>query len=94
MYDQTQVARVVGVVRVTLRSDAVVSVTDHFAGYFDELGITVTVKPTTSQQEVLSLKDKAASVLLQQSLPFKWMLMFYRDGKQVGVLFPDGLFAQ
>lgn len=94
MYDQEQVAGVIEDVRNALASDAVLSVTDHFAGYFDELGITVLVRSTTSKQELLSLKDKAASLLLGRSLPFEWMLIFERDGRQVGILFPDGMFTQ
>ena len=47
-------------------------------GYFDELGITVVVTAETSDDEILSLKDRIAPVLLESRVWFKWMLLFER----------------
>jgi hypothetical protein len=71
----------------------VLQVTEQFAGYFDELGITILVKLETSDEDIRNLKNQIAPVLLERPVPFKWMLMFKRAGKQVAVLFPDGNFA-
>jgi len=93
MYDQQQAATLVLGVRRAANHPRVLEVSEHFAGYFDELGITITVRPETSQEEIAGIKDQVAPVLLNARVTFKWMLMFRRDGKQVAVLFPDGLFA-
>ena len=93
MYDQQRIALLVSALRSTLSDPSVVGVSDHFAGYFDELGITITVKPDTPDQHVRMLKEKVAPVLFQHPQPFKWMVMFQREGKQIAVFFPDGLFT-
>lgn len=93
MYDQHRVALLVTAIRSTLSDPSVVGISDHFAGYFEEVGITITVKPDTPDQHVRTLKEKLAPALLQHPQPFKWMVMFHRAGKQIAVLFPDGLFT-
>lgn len=92
MYDQSQIAVLTSAVRTALSDPLVLEVADHFAGYFDELGITITVKPETSDEQVRELKQRITPLLSQQQ-PFKWLVMFRRQGKQIAVLFPDGLFT-
>jgi hypothetical protein len=89
MYDQSQAETLVAVVREAVAHSGVVEVSDHFAGYFDELGITITVNPRTSTKDIQSLKDKVVERLSLHRFPFKWMVMFTRAGKQVEILIPD-----
>ncbi len=70
------VARLIGEVRRAAVDQSVVDVSGHFAGYFDELGITITVKPGTSDAELTAVKEKVAPQILQARVPFKWILMF------------------
>jgi hypothetical protein len=70
-----------------------VQISEHFAGYFDELGITITLKRDTSDAEVRELKDRILAALSRVSLPFTWLVFFQRDGNGAGVLLPDGLFT-
>ena len=93
MYDRSQVEVFTKTIRTALNDPCVVDVSDHFAGYFDELGITVTVKPETPDDQIRSLKERIAPVLFQSHQPFRWIVMFLRGGKQIGVLFPAGLFT-
>jgi hypothetical protein len=93
MYNRSQVAVFTTAIRAALRDPSVLDVSDHFAGYFDELGITITVKPETPDDQVRSLKEQIAPVLFQSNQPFQWIVMFHRGGRQIGVLFPDGLFT-
>ena len=88
-----RIALLVTSLRSTLSDPLVVGVSDHFAGYFDELGITITVKPDTPDEHVRTLKEKIAPILFQHPQPFKWMVMFQREGKQIAAFFPDGLFT-
>lgn len=92
MYDQSRIAALTSALRSDLSNPFVLEVADHFAGYFDELGITITVKPETSDEQVRELKQKIAP-LLSHDLPFKWLVLFQRQGKQIAVLFPDGRFT-
>jgi hypothetical protein len=92
MFDQSRIVALMSALRSALSDPLVLEVTDHFAGYFDELGITITVKPETSDEQVRELKQKIAPVLSRQQ-PFQWLVMFRRQGKQIAVLFPDGLFT-
>jgi len=93
MYDRSKVDEVLSAVR-SAESDHVLRISEHFAGYFDELGITVSVKADTSDDEIRDLKNRIAAVLSRLETPFRWMVLFERDGGEgAGVLFPDGLFT-
>jgi hypothetical protein len=72
---------------------SVLSIADHFAVYFNELGITVELAPNISDAEVALLKDEVAAILIGTTLPFAWILRFRRNGKSAGELFPDGFFT-
>jgi hypothetical protein len=93
MYDHSKVDELLSAVR-SAKSDHVLRISEHFAGYFDELGITVSVKADTSDDEIRDLKNQIATVLSRLEVPFRWMVLFERDGGEgAGVLFPDGLFT-
>ena len=93
VYDRSQVNAFTTAIRAALSDPNVVDVSDHFAGYFDELGITIMVTPETPDDQVRSLKERIEPLLFQNRQPFQWIVMFHRGGKQIGVLFPDGLFT-
>jgi hypothetical protein len=96
MYDKNRVEEIVTALRHRLSGPIVVDIKEHFAGYFDELGITVELASKATHENMLALKEKAVSYLLpgvpHDKEPFKWTLKFRRAGKE-GVLFPDGMFV-
>lgn len=92
MYDRLKVEEVVSAVRA-VTTDHAVQISEHFAGYFDELGITVALKNDTSDSQVRELKDRILATLSRVSMLFRWMVLFQRDGQGGDVLFPDGLFT-
>ena len=90
MYDEQQVqAAVAGVTRISTRP-GVVSVRDHFAGYFDELGIWITVADDASDESVISLRNEIAAFLetaiSRTESSFKWIVTFGRRGQTVEVI--------
>jgi len=93
MYDQPKINEFVSAIRSGAKSDCVQQVSEHYAVYFDELGITVSVKADTADDEIRDLKTRIVSVTSRFELPFRWMVLFQRDGKPAGDLFPDGLFT-
>lgn len=93
MYDDPQIAEMVSAVRRVAISDRVLQVEEHFAGYFDELGITVSVESDTSDDDIRDLKNRIAPQLARFDMPFKWVVLFQRDGELAAVLFPDGQFT-
>jgi hypothetical protein len=93
MYDQSKVAEFVSAVSSAAISNCVLQVSEHFAGYFDELGVTILVKGDTSDDELRGLKNEIALRLAPLQMPFRWMVLFRRGEKSAGVLFPDGLFT-
>jgi hypothetical protein len=93
MYDQSKVDELLSAIRSGAKSDCVEKVSEHFAVYFDELGITISVKADTPDEEIRDLKNRITTVLSRFESPFRWMVLFQRNGKSAGVLFPDGLFT-
>jgi len=93
MYDGSKIEAVVSAVRKVATADCVLQVSEHFAVYFDELGITVSVRDDTSDEDVRELKNKLFPVLAGFTMPFLWVMDFQRRGKSAGVLFPNGLFT-
>ncbi len=92
MYDPAKVDEILTAVR-GLKSNCVQQISEHFAGYFDELGITVSFKNDTTDDSIRDLKNKISTRLSGFHSPFRWMVAFQREGKSAGVLFPDGLFT-
>jgi hypothetical protein len=66
---------------------------EHYAAYFDELGITVSVRADTSDDEIRDLKSRIILATSGFEVPFRWMVQFQRDGRPAEVFFPDGLFT-
>jgi hypothetical protein len=93
MYDKQKIEEMVSTVRNALVDERVSQITDHFAGYFDELGITVAMKDSTLDEEIRELKNKLLPVVAELQMPFLWMVTFQRAGKSAATLFPDGLFT-
>jgi len=93
MYDKQKIEQMVSAVRSALRNDPVSKVSDHFAAYFDELGVTVVVKDATTDEEIRESKNKLLPILAGLRLPFLWTVIFQRAGNSAAVLFPDGLFT-
>jgi hypothetical protein len=93
MYDQPRINEFVSAICSSANSDCVEQVSEHYAGYFDELGITVSVKASTSDDDIRELKRKISSVTSRFEVPFRWIVLFQRNGKPAGDLSPDGLFT-
>jgi len=92
MYDETKVDAVLAGVRHLASRPWVQSVTDHFASYFDELGLSITVAENASDSDIISLRNEIA-VFLESSVPqtedsFKWIVSFGRAGQTVDVISP------
>ena len=60
MYDPAKVEEILTAVRGS-ESDCVQQISEHFAGYFDELGITVSVKDDTTDDSIRDLKNKIST---------------------------------
>ena len=67
-------------------------VENNFAGYFDELGVTVKFRPGAPDEEVIALQNELLAFFIsseQAKAPgFTWMIMFTRDGKKLRSLLP------
>ena len=72
MHNQSKIDELVSAVRNVAASNWVLQVAEHFAGYFDELGITVSVKGDTSDDEIRDLRNRIAPALARIQTPFRW----------------------
>ena len=88
MYDEKAVRDVVARVRYAA-GPTVISVEEHFAGYWDELGITITVEPSTSDDQIEELRVRILETMYLRPLPFLWIVAFQRGGKRVDVLIKE-----
>jgi hypothetical protein len=84
--------RVCTEVREVASKPFVLLVEDHFAGYFNELGLTVIVIESASDSDVIILRNELLqhleSRLRKGTSPFSWQVAFQRDGQTIEVLFP------
>jgi hypothetical protein len=84
--------RVLTDVRTLCESHGVASVEGHMAGYFNELGITVSLLPTATDGEVSALRLALLNYFAQSSSSsapgFTWMVMFSRGAEQLDPLIP------
>jgi hypothetical protein len=94
MFDEIKIRELMDKVRAASSEPFVVSVSDHFAGYFDELGITVELEMGFKGSQVAELAKKLAAILLPEEVPFKWIVMFFCNGKPAHYLFHDGSFRR
>jgi hypothetical protein len=80
-------------VRVIADWPFVRSVEDHFAGYFNELGITINLTDDASNFDVIQLRNKVLAYLKNASveleLEFTWQVSFWRNLQQIVLLFPS-----
>ncbi|WP_146168148.1 hypothetical protein [Pseudomonas mangrovi] len=70
----------------------VLTVESHFAGYFNELGITITVNDTALSSDIIKLRnelqEKLEILLPSGTAPFSWQVIFMRTNKIIETLFP------
>src|ERR1700681_1290968 len=88
-------ARLIADVCVIADRPFVEAVENNFAGYFDELGITVNLRPEASDEDVIALQNHLLALLNStyevRSPGFTWLVKFSRDGKSLRSLFPGDL---
>ena len=85
-------ARLIADVCVIADRPFVEVVENNFAGYFDELGITVKLRPEASDEDVISLQNQLlaffSSTYEVRPSGFTWLIKFSRGGKSLRSLFP------
>ena len=84
--------RITGQVRLIAEKSFVVSIEDHFAGYFNELGFFITVSDEAPDSAVIDFRNELL-VYLKQALPsgtapFSWQVGIVRKGKTIEIIFP------
>ena len=71
------------------------AVENNFAGYFNELAITVKLRPEASDEDVISLQNQLLaffnSTYEVRPPGFTWLVKFSRDDKSLRSLFPGDL---
>ena len=96
MYDQALENEIVAKINGICRRAKVLKVESHFAGYFDELGITVILENDASDKAfrklALKIMDYLNSTLPEGNEFFTWQLFFVRSEKQIGIFFPGDSF--
>ena len=91
-YSEETIERILSDVNSIAKGDFVRDIEDHYAAYFDELGITVNLVEHTTETEWQKLAEDLLEYL-NKELPkdndhFKWILSFWQNLKQVGLFFP------
>jgi len=85
-------ARLIAGVCAIADTPFVEDVENHFAGYFNELAITVRLRDGASDEDVIALQNKLLDFLntgeAAFSPDFTWMVKFSRGGKSMRSLFP------
>ncbi len=89
MYSEAQIAALMKAVRETATDAYVAEISEHFAGYYDELGITITVLPGTANRDIEALSQRVSNTLRNHRVGFGWILMIERAGRQVSVAASD-----
>jgi hypothetical protein len=71
------------------------AVENSFAGYFNELGITVRLRPEASDEDVISLQNQLLAFFNStdevKPAGFTWLIKFSRNGKSLRALLPGDL---
>jgi hypothetical protein len=88
-------ARIISDVKAIANRPFVVSVSDHYAGYWDELGLTLTLAPDSRDEDVIALQNELLVYLnrfwIENKPDFDWMVMFSRGtDKMVPLVAGDG----
>jgi hypothetical protein len=85
-------ARLIAEVCVIADRPFVEAVENNFAGYFNELGITVKLRPEASDKDVIALQNQLLayfnSTYEASSTGLTWLVKFSRGGKDLRSLFP------
>jgi hypothetical protein len=85
-------ARLIAGVCAIADTPFVEDVENHFAGYFNELAITVRLREQASDADVIALQNKLLAFLntgdAASSPDFTWLIKFSRGGKSLRSLFP------
>ena len=88
-------ARLIADVCVIADRPFVEAVENNFAGYFNELGITVKLRPEASDEEVISLQNELLAYFntTYEVWPSEltWLVKFSRGDKSLRSLFPGDL---
>jgi hypothetical protein len=92
MYDDAKYEEVVSGVRSIASGPSVAEVRDHFAGYFDELGLWVRFLEGTPDNDVIELRNELVaylnSVLPEGNPLFSWGLSIERGRDTLDVIAP------
>jgi len=72
------------------------AIEEHFAGYFNELGITIRLAEQASDESVVELRNRLLNgieaVVARLNIDFTWQVSMYRAQEQVVLIFPgDGV---
>lgn len=91
-YTEATYSAVVSKAKAMCDCSFVETVEDHYAGYWDELGLFIKLRDDAADADVIVLRNGLLN-LLEQVLPkgkadFTWQVGFVRDGKTIEVLFP------
>ena len=87
--------RLIAAVCVIADKPFVEAVENSFAGYFNELGITVRLRPEASDEDVISLQNQLLAFFNStdevKPAGFTWLVRFSRNGKNLRALLPGDL---
>lgn len=88
-------ARLIADVCVIADRPFVETVENNFAGYFNELGITIKLRPEASDEDVIALQNQLLaffnSAYELKPPGFTWLVRFSRGDKPLRALFPGDL---
>src|SRR5258708_10390405 len=88
-------ARLIADVCAMAERPFVETVENHFAGYFDELGITINFRSEARDEEIISLQNELLELFNStydvRPSGFTWLVRFSRGGKSLRSLFPGDL---
>jgi len=91
-YDESLYNQVVSKAKSLCNRSFVEDVQDHYAGYWDELGLSVELRDNATDLETLTLRNDLLRMLdgiLPKGNPkFCWQAAFRRCGDTIEVLFP------
>ena len=68
------------------------AVEEHFAGYFNEMGITLQLAEQATDESIVELRNKMLACMevatARLKIDFTWQVSMYRAQKQVVLIFP------
>jgi hypothetical protein len=92
-YSASKYDDVVNKVKTLCNRPFVDAVEDHYACYWDELGLSVKLRDDALDAEVIALRNGLLSLLSEilpnESSDFTWLVGFRRSDKTIEVLSPD-----